>query len=291
MAGRLGFVDYVKAAFKSKWNLLFLGAGVVAALISGRADVVLPILAAGEIGYLGLLGTNPRYRLLVDARHGDEQSAATAQAVQERFRCLYRGLDQQSAAQFEELRRRCLVLTSLANNDPSVGVGVGELARSHIESVNKLLWVYLKLLYTKGSVESFLMRVDFREIDRLEREARQLFALLPAGPDCDHMAVKKRKSIEDTLATVEARRENIRKARENHEYVWLEIQRIEAKLTGLAELAANRQDPGMLTNDIDTVARSVEATEDAIGELQSLTGFAATDDMMAPDILSGSRGV
>ena len=104
------------------------------------------------------------------------------------------------------------------------------------------------------------------------------------------MAEKKRKSLEDTLATVAARRDNIKKARENHDFVTLELERIAAKLNGIAELAVNRQDPGLLSHDVDDVARSVQATEEAIGELQSFTGL-TVDDVAAPEILSAPERV
>jgi hypothetical protein len=67
--------------------------------------------------------------------------------------------------------------------------------------------------------------------------------------------------------------------------VQLELGRIGAKLSGIAELAVNRQDPRLLTDDVDDVARSVQATEEAIGELQVFTGL-TDEDENAPEILS-----
>ena len=50
MATRLG--SYFRTAFANRWNLLFVGGGVAAALISGFPGVLLPLVAAGEIYYL-----------------------------------------------------------------------------------------------------------------------------------------------------------------------------------------------------------------------------------------------
>ena len=38
---------YLRTAFTYHWNLLYVGAGVAVAVISGRPDVVLPLVAAG----------------------------------------------------------------------------------------------------------------------------------------------------------------------------------------------------------------------------------------------------
>jgi multidrug resistance efflux pump len=138
------------------------------------------------------------------------------------------------------------------------------------------------------ALERFFWQIDANEIDRLERESRELLDRLQTTEVGGAIADKKRRSIEDLLATVNARRANIAKARENYEFVSIELQRIEAKLSGIAELAVNRQNPDMLSHDVDEVARSVEATEEAIGELHSLTGLALSDDIMTPEILMPS---
>lgn len=292
MAGRQTFGAYIAAAFKNQWNLLFLVGGAIAGAMSGHADVVLPLLGAAELTYLGLIGTNPRFHRAIDARQGAAESAAESQGAKARFDELYRGLDARYRAKFDELRQRCIVLADLAgrkeSGDKEIDLGVGDVAQAQLAGVNKLLWVYLKLLHTKGTLERFFQSIDPSEMDRLEKDAKRRLEELPKEPG-DPMAEKKRKSLEDTLQTVAERRANIKKARDNHEFVSLELDRIAAKLNGLSELAVNRQDPGLLTHDVDDVARSVQATEEAMGELQSFTGLTAVDDSAAPEILSAPQ--
>lgn len=290
MAGSLGFGKYIAAAFKNRWNLLILGGAVVAALISGHADIALPLIAAAEIGYLGFLGTHPRFQYMLEANNTALLAAESETEMKARFVRLYEGLDQLSRTKFDELRTRCLVFASIsqsnqAQNDRAVYDGIVDAQRA---GANKLLWVYIKLLHTKMALERFFWQIDANEIDRLERESRELLDRLQTTEVGGAMAEKKRRSIEDLLATVNARRANIAKARENYEFVSIELQRIEAKLSGIAELAVNRQNPDMLSHDVDEVARSVEATEEAIGELHSLTGLALSDDIMTPEILMPS---
>ena len=64
--GRIG--AYLRTAFTSRWNLLFAGAGVAAAIISGFPGVILPLVAAGELYYLASMVTNDRFRDAVDAQ-------------------------------------------------------------------------------------------------------------------------------------------------------------------------------------------------------------------------------
>jgi hypothetical protein len=286
MAERQTFASYLKAAFTNRWNLLFLFAVAGAsAILHQQADVVLLLAGAVEIGFLGMIATNPRFHRAVDAQLDAAEAAQGAQVLRARFDELYRGLDQRYRQKFDELRSRCVVLADLAGRGGDAeDIGVGQVAQEQLSGVNKLLWVYLKLLHTRGTLERFFQSIDPSELDQLEKDAQRRLEELPKDL-ADPMVDKKKKSLEDTLATVAARRDNIKKAQENHDFVSLEMERIAAKLTGIAELAVNRQDPGLLTHDVDDVARSVQATEEAIGELQSFTGL-TVDDVRAPEILS-----
>ncbi|MGC4123001.1 MAG: hypothetical protein QM765_52210 [Myxococcales bacterium] len=290
MAGRQTFGGYIAAAFKNRWNYLFLIGGAVAAAISGHADVALPLVAAGEIAYLGLIGTNPRFHRHIDSLIGAAEAAAGAQTAKARFDELYRGLDQRHRARFDELRQRCVVLADLAGKGPAQGESfAGDVAQEQLSGINKLLWVYLKLLHTKAMLENFFQSIDPSELDRLEKDARRRLDELPKDiAQTDTVSEQKRKSLEDTLKTVLGRRDNIKKARERHDLVSLELERIAAKLNGIAELAVNRQDPSLLTQDVDEVARSVQATEETMGELREFSGLTAVDETMSPEIVSAA---
>src|SRR5215510_9057577 len=65
---RAGLLRYLKEAFLFRWNLLILGGASCAALLSGHVDVVLPLVAAAEVIYLGGLSTLPRFQAAIDAK-------------------------------------------------------------------------------------------------------------------------------------------------------------------------------------------------------------------------------
>ena len=63
-----GIWRYLKEAFKYRWNLLLFGGATVAGALSGRPDVVLPMVGAVELAYLATLTSIPRFREAVDAK-------------------------------------------------------------------------------------------------------------------------------------------------------------------------------------------------------------------------------
>lgn len=280
--GRLGVGAYFKAAFQNRWNLLLFGGGVLAALLSGHADVALPLVAAAELAAVVGMASHPTYQRAVDIRAQAAEAAATQQSVSLSFDRLYGGLEAGARDDFDRLRARCETLGEMA--------GAGALARvaeDQAAAIDRLLWVYLKLLHTRQSLWRFLETTDERELELQYAEAFRRLDGMPKE-SADPLAQRKRRALEDTLQALDARRKNLKRARDNYEYVHIELGRIAAKLTGIAELAANRQDPSFLTREVDEVAESVQATEQAIGELQSLTGLGA-EDVEAPRILNEAR--
>jgi hypothetical protein len=270
------FGGYVKAAFTIPWNLLAIGAGTVLAFLTGHPDIALPLVAAGEVAYLATTAGHSRFQNYVD-NYLDKKTGTVD--GQKRFADLYMGLDVDRRELFDRLRMRCLQLGELGSAGATEAIQEEQLA-----GVNKLLWVYLKLLHTKMRLEKFFASTDERDIDRTLKATQASLAAIPKDTT-DPMQQKKKTSLEDTLATLEARKKNVARARDNQDFVNLELERIAAKLSGVVELAANRQDPGALTSEVDDAARSVQSTEQMIGELQMFTGLAA-EEGDAPKILT-----
>lgn len=278
MPGQLHFGDYLAAAFKNRWNLLLLIGGAAAALIAPRSEIGLSLVLAAELGLVTLLAASPRFQRAINAERNAEVSQQTSQTMSRRFLELYHGLDDPARKQFEALRVRCEVLRPTTE-----GNTVEQFSDEQLSGVDRLLWVYLKLLHTRLKLQRFFRTTDRNEIENLEQTTRLRLEALPKDAT-DDLAVKKKRSLEDTLATAVARRDNLKRAQENSEFVELELERIAAKLTAVSEMAINRQDPAQITHEVDDVARSVESTEQAIGELQMLTGL-TMEDAEAPPIL------
>ncbi|MFN7133628.1 MAG: hypothetical protein ACK4N5_16245 [Myxococcales bacterium] len=285
---RLTFGEYFKEAFKNRWNLLFLGGATAAAIISGRPDVTLPIVGAIELGALVWAANNPRFQRAIFAQRGAVEASRSTEAMMARYDQLYRALDPKSQEAFDKLRGRCEALRLLAERSAaSKNLGLDQITQEQLAGLNRLLWVYLKLLHTRSTLDHFFASTDQRELERQLEVAKNRLANLPAT-STDDIELKKRRSVEDTVSTIQTRLTNLSRAKDNYEFVNLELERVAAKLEAVAELAINRQDPASVTDQVDDAARSVEATEQALSELQVITGI-TSEDLHAPAILSSQR--
>ena len=87
--------------------------------------------------------------------------------------------------------------------------------------------------------------------------------------------------------TCEERLANFEKAQANYEFVGHELDRLENKITSLAELGVNRQEPDYISSQVDSVASSLLDTEKTMNELNFATGLDPLNDE-TPDLLQQS---
>ncbi len=266
-------------AFLFRWNLLLFGSGLVAGLLSGRADVVVPVLGALETAYLLLLVQNPRFRAAIDARVAERARDTTRTS----FPTVGVGdlvalLDPERARRFVGLRQRCLELRDLA-----LGVsGNATLDRPVVPrdsaALDRLLWVFLRLLVSEQALGRFLASTSAASIERQLEESRERLA---GAGDADERV---KKALLDTVATAELRLANYRKAEKNAEFVSIELLRLENKIQALAELSVSHEDPNYISAQVDSVADSMVQTEQAMRELEVLAGL--TEQTEVPAILT-----
>ena len=271
-----GLGAYLQRAFLYRWNLLvFLGATAAAAM-SPIPDVLLPLIAAGELTYLTALISNAKFRQAIDAEHhqaATEQSAATAQRSLQQIVATFPFASRQ---RFEQLRNRCLEMRDIAHGVRGrQQAPVGE--DSNTQALDRMLWVFLRLQTTQLYLQRFLEKASEVEIRNRIREAEDRLAALNSPDE------RIKRSLEDSLLVQRQRLENHEKARQNLDYVRVELDRIEAKIQAITEAAVNRQDPDFLTSQIDSVSQSMESTEKAIDELQQLTGI--VEEMHTPPLI------
>jgi hypothetical protein len=268
-------VEYVKRAFLYRWNLLLFFGGAAASALSPWPDALLPLLLAIEITYLSSLVSRPKFRDAVDAQvHKEAQSGSRQGAVAggESLIEAVNSLTPPSRQRFEALRLRCLEMKSISR-------GVGSQSASSSEdlstpALDRLLWIFLRLLISQQGLDRFLRSTNEAEI---RARIEELKAKLNGAAGQEE---RFKRSLEDNAAVQELRLENYKKAGENAEFVRLELDRIEAKIQALVESSVNRQDPNVLSSQIESVTASVQSTEAAIRELQQITGV--VDQMQEP---------
>lgn len=267
-----GLWDYLKAAFTFRWNLLLFLGGAAAAAISPLGDALLPLIGAAEITYLVALSAAPRFRAAIDAReHASRRAAAAPPPIDPRqsLEALMAGLDSAARQRFDRLRERCLQMHTIASG---VGGRTGQGHRVaedlHTPGLDRLLWVFLRLLYSQASLVRFLGATDGADIEQVLQSTRQRVTAAEAGGD-----ERLLRSLRDSLATQEVRLDNFQKARGNAEFVAVEIDRLEGKIQALSEMAVNRQDPDFISREVDSVAASMHHTEAAISEISMVDGL------------------
>ena len=275
-----GMVSYLKEAVLFRWNLLLLLGAAAAAMISPVPAVLLPLVAAGELAYLTGLVSIPRFRAAIDAkvhaasRAGDGIPATVPPPLP--LVAMLGGLPVEARSRFERLHARCLEMRGIAAGvRGAAGDHAGTAEEIRTPGLDRLLWLFLRLLLSKTALDRFLHTINEAELSAKVGELRQgLQAAQGAGDD------RIVRSLQDSIAMAELRLDNHGRARKNADFVSVELDRIEGKIQALAEMAVNRQDPDFLSSQVDSAADSMRQTEKAVSELQHLTGLA--DELEEP---------
>lgn len=265
-----GIAEYVKRAFLYRWNLLLFIGGAAAAAISPWPDAMIPLVLAAEAAYLGGLVSMSRFRDAIDAQVHKE--AQEPKPGSESLMDVVNSLSALSSQRFDTLRKRCLEMKSIARGVSGQSASTSEDLST--PALDRLLWIFLRLLVSQQWLDRFLHSTNEAEIRARIDEAKA--RLTTVGVQEERI----KHTLEDSVAAQELRLQNYKKAGENAEFVRLELDRIEAKIQALVESSVNRQDPDALSSQIEGVAASVQSTEAAIRELQQITGV--VDQMKEP---------
>jgi hypothetical protein len=268
-----GLGRYLREAFLFRWNLLFFLGATAAAAMAPLPEVLLPIVAAGELTYLTSLIAIPRFRAAIDAKvhaAGQGPPGGRVEPPPLPLSAVLASLPAEARGRFERLHARCREMRSIAAGVRGAGGG-DVVATDEIRTpgLDRMLWLFLRLLVSKAALERFLRTMSENEISTRLDELRA--SLTTAQTANDERAVR---SLQDSIAMTELRLDNYGRARKNAEFVSLELDRLEGKIQALAEMAVNRQDPDFLSSQVDSAAESRRQTEKSLSELQHLTGLA-----------------
>ncbi len=279
---------YIKAAFANRWNLLGLAAGVGFSLMSKQPEVGLSLVAAGEMAWLGFVGTHPKFRQFVDINEQQKLKANDAKTAEVRMRRMLTSLPRGAQQRFKKLMQRCDELRAITKQYQTANGALeadGTFAELRLDGLDRLLWLYLKLLYTENSLNRFF---ETTTIDEIERETRQVKSRLDRETSRSENEQRGRiiATLQDSLKTCLQRQKNFEQARDSYELVKAEQKRLENKIRSLAEMGISKGDPAMLSSEVDTVAGSIHETEKTLSELEFVTGFSTSEDEAVPEIVT-----
>lgn len=289
---RAGLLRYLQEAFMFRWNLLLFGGAAAAAVVSGHADIALPLVAAAEVTYLAGLTSLPRFQAAIDAKERAETRGIAPAAPQnpaaarDRIIEVLKSLSEDRRSRFLRLRARCVEMSRIANavrgdtRDAS-----GASAELRTPALDRLLWVFLRLLLSAQALERFLHAADegaiIKTVGDLKARRRQRAESIGEAGQADDRILR---SLDDSIATAEARKDNVEKARQNAEFIATELDRLENKIQAVTELAVGHTDPDEMSSRIDAISEGISQTEQTIRELQQITGVSDAD--ATPSILT-----
>jgi len=264
---KAGLWNYLKAAFNARPMGMFVPPNWVGLALFGMLGAfVLPgfwLLGAGlELAYLYSLAFNPRFRKLVDAK----ASGSVLEREGDRAKALLAPLSAEDRAKYVELTARCTgILEQQAHTQaPKEAV---DAQRAGLE---RLLWIYLKLLLTRQAIVRVVDQDDRRgEASRdLERRVADLEKRLKE-PALDEDL---KKSLTSQVDILKQRLEARAAARQKHAFLEAELTRIVEQVELIREQSALNTDPESVSQRIDQVTSTLGGTNQWIKEQREIFG-------------------
>ena len=244
-------LDYLKKAFWIGPNVPGLGRLPVNALatlgfgILGLGHPAFWLLGAGlEAGYLALVATDTRFQRWVDRQR---RTAAAPEAAVLR-QDLVQHLGKQAGARLLALDRKCDRIVEIGRESHA---GDFEIASAR-EALNRLSWIYLKLLVARQHLES--SRLHASEAD-LQRKIADLEREISSSADAPSSL---RSSQSATLKLLQQRLRNLENCEVTLKQVDSDLARIEAQVDLALESATARGGGAVVAADLELASQTLE---------------------------------
>ncbi|MCW8130341.1 MAG: hypothetical protein KIS92_08340 [Planctomycetota bacterium] len=264
---KAGLWDYLKAAFNARPIGMFVPPNWIGLAAFGLLGAVVNpgfwLLGAGlELGYLYMLAFNPRFRKVIDAGVNSQ----TEQQVQNRTYQLLAPLPLEDRRRYETLTARCKTIL----DQQTRGNAPKEAVDAQREGLERLLWIYLKLLITRGSIQRIVDQ-DEKEGEGtrdLEFRVANLQKLLSEP----NVAEDLKKSLTSQVEILKQRLETRAAARQKFSYLEAELIRIQEQVELIREQSALSANPETVSQRIDQVTATLGGTNQWIKEQQQMYG-------------------
>ena len=269
---RLGYWRYLMEAFQRRTRIPFLGQlplNTMALGALGIAGLFNPgfwlLGLGGEILYLYLRASNPRFQRLIQA----EELLATQKSWSERVEGVVARLSGESRHRYRALLEQCRRVLGMA--ETVEGDSLGNFRDLRGRSLNQLLGIFLRLLSSRDTIREHLSQLERRT---LEREIAELEKRLAAAEPSSALA----RSLEGTLDIQQKRLANHGRALESLAVINAELERIESQVQLIREESAVGARPEALSLHLDTVASTMRETSRWMEENAELLGALGGDD-------------
>lgn len=257
--------NYVKEAFMSPWNLVFLVAAMALAFFtSGQppaSELILTFVAALELLYLGIVPRQERFRRAVRARHAAERAKPLSEKE------LFRQLSKASQKRYIRFRNLEKAIRENYQRLPYASQGMLE---AHLKKIDDLLASYLNMLLQKERYERFTRQATENEV---VASMAQLTREMEEDPPRIQQIKQKRLDI------LEKRLEKSKKVQENLAVIEAQIETIEDVAKYVHEQSLTMSNPEEISFQLDTLISEVEETQASVAEIEEV--FARPADLLS----------
>lgn len=263
---KAGLKHFVKEAFNARPAGMFVPpnwVGLAAFGLLGFLNPGLWIVGAGlEIGYLYVLAFNARFQNFVRGKY----LAKSQKTDQEKLETLVAQLDPMDKKLYATLESRCQAILQKQQHD-SVSPADLQLQR---EGLSRLLHIYLRLLFTRRSIQKVLESAGptAGRPGSLDERAKVLAEQLKDTSLPDDL----RRSLTSQLEILNQRLQSHKEARSKRDVVEAELTRIAEQVELLREQVMLASDPAVVSQRIDQIAATLGGTTQWIKEQQQIYG-------------------
>jgi hypothetical protein len=261
----MGIFDYIKSAFKVKYNLMGLAWFFLAGILT-IPTLFWPIGIALEIIYLTTMAHNKKFQKLVNAQNFSKQ---LEKIENQKNLILNNLLSSDRKKKFNELYEKCKNLqqkSSIYVQNESIK----SLEEHKIVTVNKLLWLFLKTLYYEQVLSDFLSSNLDKDIKEKIKEAQEKL-------NKETKEINK-KNLESLLEVLNKRLNNITQTSEKLEAVKGYLLNLENLILLSQEQTISKGDPAYIENQINVTKGGLDAVEELVKTMDIKAGQFSIDE-------------
>ena len=210
------------------------------------------LLGAGlEVGYLAWLSRSRRFRAYVDTQDVKDDP------VDQRYQALLAQIDDEQRRRQRQVEARSREIFATLGRSP--------LLRTHVESMQQLVWLHLRLLAARQSIAGVVATAE-RESDTLQAQEDQIIARL----ENDDLGPELRRSLEQQKSVIDQRQEGHSGATRRLEHVDAELARIDQQIALIREQALLAKDDEDVGASLDALAASFNEANRWLGSQRDL---------------------
>jgi hypothetical protein len=279
---KLGFGDYVRAAFNARPIGMFVSPNWIGLGLFGLLGILNPgfwLIGAGlELGYLGLLATNPRFQRTVAA----SRLARNESDWEARINSLIKQLGEADQGRYRLFEHRCRSILEQQSPGSLSDLGL----ETQGQGLGRLTWIFLRLLLTRQAIQRIVRESEGPEEDsaRLPDRIGKLEERLKE----ESLSEELRRSLSSQSEILRQRLERRGEARDKLAFLDAELTRIQEQVELIREQAILSADPQGISERIDQISTTLGGTTQWISEQQQIYG--AMEDLLAepPPITTSS---